>query len=381
MPLIPFNRPAFLGNERLYIERALANLHIASGGAFTAEASELLARETGSRKVLLTTSCTDALELSALLLELGPGDEVLMPSFTFVSTANAVALRGARPVFVDIRPDTYNLDERLIEAALTPRTKAIFVVHYAGLGCEMAEIGRIAQKHGLTIVEDNAHGLFGRYRGRPLGSFGALSTLSFHETKNVSCGEGGALCINDPALLERAELLHAKGTNRARFLRGLEDRYTWVDIGSSFGLSDLLAAVLAGQLEQRDRIQRTRRRLHERYLVGLEDVARQRGWTLPTLPQGLESSYHLFPLLMESEQERGALMSFLRERGILAVFHYVPLHSAPMGQRLGGQASRLPVTEDVAARLVRLPFYNTMTDDEQDQVIEAVRAFADCPGS
>lgn len=374
---IPFNRAAFLGNERKYIEQALANLHISSDGGFSRRASALLAEELQVGRVLLTTSCTDALEMCGLLLELQPGDEVIMPSFTFVSTANAFALRGARPVFVDIRPDTYNLDERLIEAAITPRTRAIVVVHYAGVGCAMDEILEIARRYDLAVIEDNAHGLYGRYRGRPLGSFGALSTLSFHETKNLSCGEGGALAVVDPRFTERAEILHAKGTNRSRFLRGQVDKYTWVDVGSSFGLSDLLAAVLCGQLEHHPQIMAARKRLHDWYSDALASVAASHGYAFQTVPAHCQSAYHMFSLLLPKAEERDGLIAFLRERGILAVFHYVPLHLSDMGRRFGYEPGQFPATESVASRLVRLPFFTTMTDDEADEVIGAVRDYAE----
>lgn len=373
--IIPFNRAAFTGQERKYVEEALSNQHISSDGPFTRKCAELLNDEVKSARVLLTTSCTDALELSALLLDLGPGDEVIMPSFTFVSTANAYALRGARPVFVDIRPDTWNLDERLVERAITPRTRAIVVVHYAGISCEMDALVSIAHQHGLALIEDNAHGLFGRYRGRPLGSFGAMSTLSFHETKNLSCGEGGALCIMDTALIERAEVLHSKGTNRARYLRGQVDKYTWVDVGSSFGLSDLLAAVLWGQLEQRVTILARRRAIFERYLEALRPSQQRHGVQMQTVPEGHLSSFHMFALLMPTSSARDSLIAFLREREIYAVFHYVPLHTSARGALLGYRTGDLPVTEDVSSRVVRLPFFTTMTDDEQTRVIEGVLSF------
>ncbi len=374
---IPFNRASFLGNESRYVEEAVRNLHISSDGSFSKRASALLAEELSVPRVLLTTSCTDALEMCGLLLELQPGDEVIMPSFTFVSTANAFALRGARPVFVDIRSDTYNIDERLIEAAITPRTKAICVVHYAGIACEMDAIMAIAQRHNLSVIEDNAHGLFGRYRGRALGSFGELSTLSFHETKNLSCGEGGALAVRDSKFTQRAEILHAKGTNRARFLRGEVDKYTWCDVGSSFGISDLLAAVLFGQLEARTKIMHARQRLYEWYRDALGPVAATHGYQLQHVPGHCESAYHMFSLLMPSQAVRDDLITYLRQHGMLAVFHYVPLHTSEMGRHYGYEPGQFAVTEDVSARLVRLPFYNSMTDEAADEVVRAVRAFAE----
>nr|MDB4986309.1 DegT/DnrJ/EryC1/StrS aminotransferase [Myxococcaceae bacterium] len=377
MSSIPFNRASFLGNERRYIEQALENLHISSDGSFSRRVSSVLAEELSVPKVLLTTSCTDALEMCGLLLELAPGDEVIMPSFTFVSTANAFALRGARPVFVDIRADTYNIDETKIEAAITDKTKAIVVVHYAGIGCEMDAIMEICARRGIPVVEDNAHGLFGRYKDKPLGSFGALSTMSFHETKNLSCGEGGALAIKDPRFVDRAEILHAKGTNRARFFRGMVDKYTWVDVGSSFGLSDLLAAVLYGQLEQRRHIMRARKRLFDWYYDTLVGVAGRAGYRLQTVPSHCASAYHMFSLVLPSLAERDALIAFMKARNILAVFHYVPLHLSDMGTHFGFEPGQFPITEDVASRLVRLPFFTTMTDREADAVVRAVREFAE----
>jgi dTDP-4-amino-4,6-dideoxygalactose transaminase len=377
MMRIPFNRASFLGNERSYIEEALRNGHISSSGPFSKRASGVLAEVVSARRVLLTTSCTDALEMCGILLDLRAGDEVIMPSFTFVATANAFVLRGAKPVFVDIRADTYNIDEGLIEAAVTPRTKAIVVVHYAGVACAMNDIMAVADRHHLPVIEDNAHGLFGRYRGQMLGSFGALSTMSFHETKNLTCGEGGALAINDARFVERAEILHASGTNRARFLRGMVDKYTWVDMGSSFGMSDLLAAVLYAQLERREDVQRMRRHLWEWYRETLVSLAATYGYTLPLVPPDCETSYHLFSMLLASGAERDELLAFLRARGILAVFHYVPLHLSDMGRKFGYESGQLPVTENVAERLVRLPLFTTMTDQEIDEVIVAVRAFAE----
>ncbi|HEX3129950.1 MAG TPA: dTDP-4-amino-4,6-dideoxygalactose transaminase [Thermoanaerobaculia bacterium] len=369
---IPFNRPVLAGRELEYIQDVIRRGHSAGDGAYTRLCQELLERELGVPRVLLTTSCTHALEMAALLLDVGPGDEVLMPSFTFVSTANAFALRGALPVFVDVRPDTLNLDESRLEALVTPRTKAVVPVHYAGIGCAMEPILDVARRHGLAVVEDNAHGLFGRYRERWLGTFGALASLSFHETKNFTCGEGGALLINDPGLQDRAEILREKGTDRSRFFRGQVDKYTWVDLGSSYVPSDLLAAFLYAQLEERERIQARRRRIWERYLEGLAPWAAERGVRVPEVPEGCEPAYHLFHLLMPSLAARTELIGHLRRNGVLAVFHYVPLHLSQMGQRLGGRPGDCPVTEDVSDRLVRLPFFNDLTDEEQDRVIRLV---------
>lgn len=373
---IPFNRPAVTGCEANYIARAIASGHISGDGSFTAQCHALLEREVGAAKALLTTSCTHALEMSALLLDIGPGDEVILPSFTFVSTANAFVLRGAKPVFCDIRPDTLNLDERLLPALITPRTKAIVPVHYAGVGCEMDAIVGIARDFGIAVVEDNAHGLFGRYRGGPLGTFGSMATQSFHETKNFTCGEGGALLINDPQYIERAEIIREKGTNRSRFFRGQVDKYTWVDLGSSFLPSDLLAAHLLAQLEEREAIQSRRRAIWERYSGELSGWAEENSVRLPAVPAHCEQSWHMFYLLLPSLESRQELIAHLRQRRILAVFHYLPLHLSDMGRRFGGRPGDCPVTEEVSDRLLRLPFYYNLSDDEQHHVIEAVREFS-----
>ncbi|MGE3274344.1 MAG: dTDP-4-amino-4,6-dideoxygalactose transaminase [Vicinamibacterales bacterium] len=371
-----FNRPAVTGRELDYMREALAGGHISGDGPFTKRCHAALEAVTGSRKALLTTSCTHALEMAALLLDIAPGDEVICPAFTFVSTINAFVLRGARPVFVDVRPDTLNLDERLVEAAITPRTRAILVVHYAGVACAMDTLGAIAARHGLPIVEDAAHGLFGSYRDRPLGSLGALSTLSFHETKNLTCGEGGALLINDPRYVERAEIIREKGTNRSRFFRGEVDRYTWADLGSSYLPSDLLAAYLWAQLEARDAIQARRQVIWARYADALAPWAAASGVGLPAVPDGCRHPAHLFYMLLPSLADRDALIARLRADGILLVFHYQPLHLSEMGRRFGGQDGQCPVTEDVADRLVRLPLFYQLTDEEQARVITAVTGAA-----
>jgi dTDP-4-amino-4,6-dideoxygalactose transaminase len=373
---IPFNRPGLAGNELRYIQESVDSGRISGDGVFTERCRRLLEELLGARQVLLTTSCTTALELAALLLDLGPGDEVIMPSFTFVSTANAVVLRGARPVFADIRPDTLNLDERLLAAIVTPRTRAILPVHYAGVGCEMDAIMTVARQHGLEVIEDNAHGLFGAYRGRPLGSLGGLAAQSFHETKNISCGEGGALVVNDERYAERAEILREKGTNRSRMFRGLVDKYTWVDVGSSALPSDILAAFLYAQLEARDSIQAKRRRIWERYARELPSWARGLGIRLPSVPEHCEQPYHLFFIVTGSLHQRTRLIAHLKQRGILAVFHYLPLHLSEMGQRLGGKPGDCPVTEDLSDRVLRLPLYNDLGETEQAYVIESLHAFA-----
>jgi dTDP-4-amino-4,6-dideoxygalactose transaminase len=374
MELIPYNRPCIVGNEFDYMRDAIGKWHIAGDGRYTRRSEALLEEYLGARAIL-TSSCTHALEMTALLLDLAPGDEVIMPSFTFVSTANAYALRGARPVFVDIRPDTLNIDERLIEAAITPNTKAIVVVHYAGVAVEMDAILAIAARHNLPVIEDNAHGLFASYRGRRLGTLGAMATQSFHETKNVMCGEGGALILNDPSYGERAEILREKGTNRKQFFRGMVDKYTWVDIGSSYLMSDFTAAYLAAQLEAADRIQARRHAIWGAYAEHLAGWAAEAGVSTPTVPADREHPAHIFYLLMPDLDTRTRFIEYLRNRFIVSVFHYLPLHLSPMGMRFGGQPGDCPVTEDISERLVRLPLYYDMTVDDQRRVINAIRGF------
>ena len=372
---IPFNRVSVVGSELAYVAQALEQEHISGDGPFTQRCETLLEDVLGAPRVLLTTSCTHALELSALLLELEPGDEVVVPAFTFPSTAAAFSLRGAKVVFCDVHESTLNLDERILESLVTERTKAVVAVHYAGVGCEMDAILAIAERTGLAVVEDNAHGLFGRYHGKPLGTFGALATQSFHETKNCTCGEGGALVVNDPRLAARGEVLREKGTNRKAFFRGEVDKYTWVDEGSSYVPSDMLAAFLAAQLEASDVIQASRRRIWDAYADGLDDWAASVGARLPYVPADCEQPYHMFYVLLPSLGYRTALIEHLRSLGIAAVFHYLPLHLSPMGKRHGGRLGECPVTEDVADRLLRLPFYVGLGPDEQDEVIEAIVRF------
>ena len=372
---VPFNRPVLTGSEMEYMRAAIDHLHISGDGVFTKKVHALLESLTSAHKALLTTSCTHALEMTALLLDVGPGDEVILPSFTFVSTANAFVLRGARPVFVDVRRDTLNLDPALLESRISPRTRAIVVVHYAGVACDMDAITAIASSRGVPVLEDNAHGLLGAYRHKPLGSFGAMAALSFHETKNFTCGEGGALIVNDPRLVERAEIVREKGTDRSRFFRGQVDKYGWIDVGSSYLPSDLLAAFLLAQLESRDRIQAHRRRVWEAYRDGLGPWAAANGVTLPHVPDDCQQSYHLFYLLMPSLDARQGLIRHLRDRGVGAVFHYLPLHLSPMGRRFGGRPGDCPVTEEVSDRLVRLPFYNDLAADTQAGVIADIEAF------
>jgi dTDP-4-amino-4,6-dideoxygalactose transaminase len=372
---IPFNRASLVGHELDFVREAVENGHIAGDGPFTKRCEELLEAELPGSRTLLTTSCTHALELAAILLEIGPGDEVVVPSFTFVSGANAFALRGATVVFADIRPDTLNLDESRLDELVGERTRAIVPTHYAGVGCELDAICASAERVGAAVVEDNAHGLFARYKGRALGTVGVLAAQSFHETKNVTCGEGGAIVVNDETLVERAEIVREKGTNRKKFFRGQIDKYTWVGLGSSYVQSELLAAFLYAQLDARQRIQDARRRLWERYAEALAEWASGRGVALPVVPSHCEQSFHMFYVLLPSLDDRAALIDHLRRRGILAVFHYQPLHLSEMGVSLGGRRGQCPVAEDVADRLLRLPFYTSMLDSEQDEVIAALEAF------
>lgn len=372
---VTFNKPTVVGKEFEYMQKALQGDHISGDGTFTRQSHALLEQVLGVPKVLLTTSCTHALEMSALLLDLKDGDEVIVPSFTFVSTINAFVLRNARPVFADVRPDTLNLDESKLEALITPRTRAIVVVHYAGVACEMDAIMEIASRHNLPVVEDNAHGLFGKYKGGYLGTFGVLATQSFHETKNFTSGEGGALLINDPKYIEEAEILREKGTNRSRFFRGQVDKYTWVNIGSSYLPSDLLAGFLLAQLEAREQIQARRRLIWETYYQELGDWAEENHVQMPFVPAHCEQSYHMFYLLFSNLEKRQAAIAHLKERGILAVFHYLPLHLSPMGEKYGGKPGDCAVTERVSDQLLRLPFYTNMTETEQKEVIAALKEF------
>jgi dTDP-4-amino-4,6-dideoxygalactose transaminase len=372
---IPFNKPGLAGNELHYMAEAISQGHSAGDGSFTHRCHAMLEHALGVPRVLLTTSCTHALEMAALLLDIRPGDEVIVPSFTFVSTANAFALRGARPVFIDIRPDTLNLNEDQLESLITPRTKAALPVHYAGVACDMDRILSIADRHHLAVVEDNAHGLFAKYKGKHLGTFGCLATQSFHETKNIICGEGGALVINDRRHIERAEVIREKGTNRSRFFRGQIDKYTWEDIGSSYAPADILAAFLCAQLEKRDQITATRKRIWNFYYTHLSDWARNHDVQMPCIPEHCEQSFHMFYVVMPSIETRQALIEHLRSRGILAVFHYLPLHLSKMGRQFGGRPGQYPVTERVSDCLLRLPFYNGLSESEQSEVVDAVQHF------
>lgn len=373
---IPFNRPTNVGNELEYIQQAIQSSHLAGDGSFTKKSHAILEQAMNVPKALLTTSCTHALEMSALLLDLKDGDEVIVPSFTFVSTVNAFALRGAKAVFADIRPDTLNLDESKLEALITPRTRAIVVVHYAGVGCEMDAIMEIANRHKIPVIEDNAHGLFGKYKGKDLGTFGVMATQSFHETKNLTSGEGGALLINDEKYFEDAEILREKGTNRSRFFRGQVDKYTWVNLGSSYLPSEILAAHLLAQLEKREEIQSARKKIWETYYKELGAWAEENHVQMPFVPAHCEQTYHMFYMLFPNLEARTKAIAHLKERGIQAVFHYLPLHLSPMGEKYGGKAGDCPVTEQISDQLIRLPFYTNMTEDEQETVIAALKEFS-----
>ena len=372
---IDFNKPCLVGNELAYIAQTFEKSHISGDGYFSKQCHLIIEKELNVPKVLLTTSCTHALEMTALSLDIQPGDEVIVPSFTFVSSVNAFVLRGALPVFVDIRPDTLNINEKQLEGRITPRTKAVIVVHYAGVGCEMDAILEIANRYNIPVIEDNAHGLFGKYKGKYLGTFGCMATQSFHETKNITCGEGGALLINDDRYIERAEIIREKGTNRSRFFQGLIDKYTWVDIGSSYLPSEILAAVLYAQLEHWQEIQQKRKQIWEYYYHNLRSWADRHSIILPTVPDYCDQAYHMFYLLMPSLDIRRLLMAHLRERGIVTVFHYQPLHLSEYGRRFGGKQGDCPVTEMAADCLLRLPFYYDLTELDLDQVINALYQF------
>ena len=375
MSKIPFNKPAYIPDSENYISQAIRSGHLAGDGEFTRRSSALLEAITGTKKALLTTSCTHALDMAGLLFDLKPGDEVIVPSFTFVSTVNAVVLRGATPVFIDIRPDTLNLDENQLEKHINPNTRAIFVVHYAGVACEMDVIGQVAASHHIAVVEDNAHGLFGKYRGKNLGALGALATQSFHETKNISTGEGGALLINDESFIDRAEIIREKGTNRSHFFRGMVDKYSWVDIGSSYLPSEMIAAMLLAQLEAAEKIQAKRQYIWEAYYRELSDWAAENGVRLPTVPGHCEHPGHLFYLIMPDMETRTRFIDWMKSRDILCVFHYLPLHTSEMGVRLGGARGDCPVTEEISDRLVRLPLFYDLAEEELDRVIDSVKTF------
>jgi len=372
---IPFAKPFIAGNELKYIAQVVASGSISSDGRFTQGCAQILKERFGIHEVFMVPSCTAALEMAAMLAGLDKGDEVLMPSFTFVSTASAVVRLGAKPVFVDIRPDTLNIDEGLVEAAITSRTKAIFPVHYAGVSCEMDRLMAIARKHNLLVVEDAAQAVNGHYRGRALGSIGHLGAYSFHSTKDYTCGEGGALCVNSPEMAARAEIIRDKGTNRKKFLRGEVDKYSWVDAGSSYLPSEIACAFLYAQLETMDRIKTLRCQLAQRYQSRLSQFE-QRGWLrLPQAPVGCESSHHLYYILLPDKDTRDRLIVYLKQRRIRALFHYVPLHCSPMGRKLGYRDGDFPVTEQLSGRLLRLPLYPDLEEEEQETVVQSIESF------
>jgi dTDP-4-amino-4,6-dideoxygalactose transaminase len=373
---INFNRPYVVGTEFDRISEAIEGSHLSGNGPFSRRCCELLESELGAPRVLLTHSGTGALEMAAILAGIEPGDEVVMPSFTFPSTANAVVLRGGVPVFVDIRDDTHNLDETLLADAITGRTKAILPVHYAGIGCEMEAITVLAEERGLMVIEDAAQGLGSTWMGKPLGTFGALAAISFHETKNVQSGEGGALVVNDPGLIERAEVIQEKGTNRTAFFRGKTERYTWIDVGSSFVASDLAAAFLSAQLDRRAEISAARLAIWERYHAGFADLEASGRLRRPVMPEGATQNGHLYYLLLSDEADRDRMIAGLGREGIAAIIHYVPLHSSPAGERFGRTATEMAVTDATSRRLLRLPLWVEMSNDEVETVIEAVNRLA-----
>jgi dTDP-4-amino-4,6-dideoxygalactose transaminase len=372
---VPFNHPYVTGKELEYIQSAIHGSHLSGNGKFTKQCQAWFEQHLGVAKSLLTHSCTSALEMAAILADIKPGDEVIMPSFTFVSTANAFVLRGGVPVFVDIRPDTLNLDETKIEAAITSKTRAIAVVHYAGVGCEMDTIMDIGRRHDLLVIEDAAQGIMSSYKKRPLGSIGHLGALSFHETKNIISGEGGALLVNDNRFTQRAEIIWEKGTNRSQFFRGQADKYTWVDIGSSYLPSEILAAFLWAQIGEAKKITERRVAIWNRYHQRLEDLENKSLLKRPVIPPECTNNAHMYYILLPNQDTQVRLLAYLAEKGINAVFHYVPLHSSPAGRRFGRAHGTLPVTERVAGSLLRLPMYAELTNTQVDYVADTVRDF------
>ncbi len=370
-PPIPFNRSAIEGNELEYIKTAMENGHTSSGGEFAKRAAATLIAETGAKEVLLTTSCTSALELTALMLDVGPADTVIVPSFTFTTTALAFARQGAKIKFCDIEPTTLGLDPRHLGELLDDSVRAVVPVHYAGVACDMEGLRKaLAERPDVAVIEDNAHGLFGRWHGQPLGTLGRFATQSFHDTKNIVCGEGGALLVNEERDVDRARVLYDKGTNRRAFFLGQVDKYSWKDTGSSFGLSDALAAYLCAQLERRHVIQDKRRVVYERYEQALAPMADELGIRLPVVPDYCEQTYHMFYLLLPDRPTRDAVLSGMREQGVIATFHYVPLHSSEAGRKFSAAPAECPVTDDISGRLIRLPFYNNLTTAESERVVE-----------
>lgn len=375
---IPFNRPSIEGNEIDYIRQSVEHGHTSADGPFSKMASEVLREAIGAQGVLLTTSCTAALEMTALLLDVGPGDTVVVPSFGFVTTALAYTRQGAKVLFCDIEPDTLAMDPDHLDTLMDDTVRAVIPIHYAGVGCELDRIRAVLDRWPEAhLVEDNAHGLFGRYRGAPLGSFGRFATLSFHETKNFICGEGGALVLNDPADVERARIVYHKGTNRTAFLLGQVDKYSWQDTGSSFGLSDVLAAYLCGQLEQRESVLKRRRALFEHYQQALEPEAERLGLTMPVVPEDREHAFHMFHVLLPDNASRNRVLSAMQQADVHATFHYVPLHSSPQGQRVAARPAACPVTDDISGRLLRLPFFTTLDPARADRVLDLFLSLAE----
>lgn len=370
---IPFNKPCLTGKELRYIKDAVNSGKISGDGFFTEKCHKLLEGRFSAKKILLTTSCTDALEMAAILINLCSGDEVIVPSYTFVSTVNAFVLRGAVPVFVDIREDTLNIDENKIEDKITPKTKAIFPVHYAGIGCEMDSIMKIAKKHRLSVIEDAAQGIDAKYKGKYLGTIGDIGAYSFHETKNYICGEGGAIVLNDERFIKRAEIIREKGTNRSQFFRGEIDKYTWIDMGSSYLPSDILAAFLYAQIESMDKIKRKRKAIFEFYYNNLKEFQDKGDLRLPVIPDNCIPNYHMFYLLLPSESKRNKLMGYLKKSGVMAIFHYLPLHSSYMGKRFFQSNTHLAVTEKISGRILRLPFYNNLSIIKQEYIVNKIK--------
>lgn len=375
MSKIPFNKPFIIGKELNYITQSVLSGHIAGDGVFTKKCHSLLEKKFNAEKVLLTNSCTGALEMAAILCGVKPGDEVILPSFTFVSTANAFYQQGAKPVFVDIWPDTLNIDETKIEEAVTEKTKVIVPVHYGGNSCEMDTIMGIARKKNLFVVEDAAQGVNSKYKEKYLGTIGDIGVFSFHETKNYICGEGGAIVLNNEKFIERAEIIREKGTNRTKFSRGEVDKYTWLDVGSSYLPSDLLAAFLYAQLEAMDEIDKRRREIFDYYHRTLMPLANEGLLKLPTIPAEAQTNNHLFYIILEDEKTRNALMKHLKSNEIAAVFHYLPLHLSPVGQSMGYKEGQFPVTESISTRLLRLPFFYDLKQEEQAEVVKCINNF------
>jgi dTDP-4-amino-4,6-dideoxygalactose transaminase len=372
---IPFNKPYMTGKELWYISQAHHLGHLSGDGPFTGKCHDWLEDQIGCHRALMTNSCTAALEMAAILADIRSGDEVIMPSYTFVSTANAFVLRGGIPVFIDIRPDTLNINETLIEAAITEKTKAIVVVHYAGVACEMDSIMAIAESHGLLVIEDAAQGIMCRYKGRPLGSIGHMAALSFHETKNIISGEGGAILINDERFIERAEIIREKGTNRSNFFRGQVDKYTWVDVGSSFLPSELISAFLYAQMEEAQKITDSSLAIWNCYNEYLEDLEKSEHLSRPVIPDNCTHNAHMYYILVSNVDQRSKLLTYLKEHGILAVFHYVPLHSSPAGQKFGRVNGSLNSTEVISDRVIRLPLWVGMSTSDIHNICSCIRTF------